>query len=301
MRAYEEVMVSFSENRTAALLMIGSMAAFTVNDTIIKSLSDDVPLFQAIFLRGVLASILLFGLCAVLKSFQKGIARRDWAAVSWRTLSEAGAAYFFISALYNMPLANATAILQALPLTVTLAGALFLGETVGWRRMTAILIGFVGVLLIVRPGMAGFNIYSLYCLAAVACVTARDIATRKLTKDTDSMVVTLVSSINVTLFAGLMSLGETWGAITPEVALTLLATAVSILFAYLFSVMVMRVGDISFVAPFRYTALLFAIVLGYFAFGDWPDNLTLLGSAILVATGLFSYMRERKLALQRSA
>jgi len=288
-------MTSFAENRTASLLMMGSMAAFTVNDTMMKALGDSLPLFQAIFLRGVLASLILAGLCVALGSFKIGIARGDWRAVAWRTVSEIGAAYFFISALFNMPIANATAILQALPLTVTLAGALFLGESIGWRRLTAIMVGFVGVLLIVRPGMDGFNQYSLYCLATVACVTVRDIATRKLTPQTDSMVVTLFSSVNVMAFAGVMSTAETWAAVTPLVALTLVACAISILLAYLFSVMVMRVGDLAFVAPFRYTALLFALILGYLAFGDWPDVLTLIGAAILVATGLFTFFRERRL------
>ena len=278
--------------------MMGSMAAFTVNDALMKSLSDDLALFQTIFLRGILVSIAIAILAWRMGAFTTPVAKTDWWPIFLRTVGEAGAAFFFISALFNMPLANATAILQALPLTVTLAAAFFLHEPVGWRRMIAIGIGFLGVIIIVRPGLDGFNIYSVYCLAAVVCVTLRDIATRQLSKETHSMTVTLVSSVFVMVATGCASLGEIWGSVTPGVAVALFGTAVSIFFAYVFSVMVMRTGDVAFVAPFRYTALLFALVLGYVMFGEWPDLFTLFGATLVVTTGFYAFFRERQLTLK---
>jgi len=121
-------------------------------------------------------------------------------------VGEIGAAYFFLTALFNMPIANVTAILQALPLTITLAAALFFGDPIGWRRMSAILVGFVGVMLIVRPGAADFTIYSLYVLAAVGFVTLRDLATRRLSKETPSMLVTFITSTSIMVFFGVASL-----------------------------------------------------------------------------------------------
>ncbi len=172
---------SFRDNAVGALLMAGSMAAFTINDTFMKALSDDWPFFQALFVRSIFAASIL-GLIAWRRGFGWGaFMGPDWRLIALRTVSEVAAAYFFISALFNTPIANITAIIQALPLTVTLAGAVFLKESIGWRRMLAIGAGAIGVFLIVRPGPEGFDQYAIYGLAAVVCVTARDLAARQLT------------------------------------------------------------------------------------------------------------------------
>ena len=168
-------------------------------------------------------------------------------------------------------------------------------EAVGWRRWTAIAIGFCGMLLIVRPGTDGFTGASIYALCAVLAVTVRDLVTRRISTQTPSLTVTFVCSVMVTLFAAGWSFGQDWVAMTPRLtALVLLATTF-IIGAYLFSVMVMRVGDVSFVAPFRYTGLVWALVLGFVVFGEWPDVLTIVGASIIVATGVFSLLREARL------
>ena len=210
-----------------------------------------------------------------------------------RSAAEMATAYFFITALFNMPLANVTATLQALPLTVTLGGALFFREAVGWRRMSAILIGFLGMLLIVRPGSEGFNIYGIYALLAVLGVTVRDLVTRQLSADVPSMTVTLAASLTVMTFSGIASTASPWVPISGTHALMVIGSSICIFGGYYFSVRVMRVGDISFTAPFRYTGLIWALVLGWLVFGDWPAPLTLLGAATVVATGLFTLYRER--------
>lgn len=284
-----------SANLKGALFMMISMAAFTLNDAFMKLTNGDIPLFQLVFLRGVLASVLIFGLERYLGTIHLRIARRDWGLIALRSSAEIGATYFFLTALFNMPLANVTAVLQVLPLTVTLASALVFSETIGWRRMLAIIVGFAGMLLIVRPGPDGFNIYALYALGAVACVTVRDLSTRKLSSGVPSMTVTLVASLTITTVAGLASLGADWAPVSAHNAKLIAAASFFILGGYLFSVMVMRAGDVSFVAPFRYTGLVWALVLGWFMFGDWPTPLTLLGAGIVVSTGLFSLYRERAL------
>ncbi len=292
--------MAMTDNTRGAVLMMGAMAAFTLNDALMKSLAGEVPLFQAIFLRGIATTLLIGALAWGLGAFRKGIARADRGRVAVRILGEVGAAYFFITALFNMPLANATAIIQALPLTVTLAGAVFLGEAVGWRRLSAILAGMVGVLMIVRPGLEGFTVFSLYALAAVGFVTLRDIVTRKLSSETDSLAVTFASAVGVAVFAGLAAIGQAWVPLTVGNLAVLAGASVFILGGYLFSVMVMRVGEIGFVAPFRYTALLWALILGFLVFGDWPDPLTLAGAAIIVASGIYTFYRERDLARLRA-
>lgn len=294
-------MAVLTDNTKGALLMMCSMAAFTFNDTCVKLLGPEVPLFQMLFLRGVASSLMIWGLARALGALRWRIPRRDWGLVALRTVAEVGAAYFFITALYHMPIANVTAVLQVLPLTVTLGGAMFFGEAVGWRRMSAILAGFIGMLLIVRPGPEGFDIYAGYALAAVFFVTVRDLSTRRMSAEVPSMTVTLVASMGVMGFAGVASLGVEWVALEARQIGLIGGASVFILGGYLFSVMVMRVGEIGFIAPFRYTSLLWALVLGLVFFGNWPDPLTLLGCAIVVGAGVFTLLRGRRLAQENSA
>lgn len=253
---------------------------------------------QALFLRGIVTTALIFAMAVAFRQLRFDLSRHDWGLIGLRTLAEIGAAYFFITALFNMPIANVTAILQVLPLTVTLAGALLLGEAVGWRRMAAILIGLVGVMLIVRPGPDGFNTYALYALVAVIAITMRDVVTRKMTARVPSLTVALSAAAGIGLFGLVGTLTQPWAPMSPLAYGQLFAAALCIIVGYLASVMVMRVGEIGFIAPFRYTGLIWALLLGFFVFGEWPDWLTLTGAAIVVATGIFTYWRERQLALK---
>lgn len=283
-----------SPNLQGALLMMGSMAAFTFNDTFVKLTDGEVPLFQLLVLRGVLTIALIYGLARALGALRWDLSRRDWRLVALRCVGEIGAAFFFLTALLNMPLANVTAILQVLPLTVTMGAALFFAEPVGWRRWAAIAVGFLGMLLVVRPGTEGFNAWSLYAVVAVGFVTLRDLATRRMSAEVPSLTVTLMAAISVTVFSALGSIGEGWAPVSAENALWIAGSAFFILGGYVFSVLVMRVGEISFIAPFRYTSLIWALLLGYLVFGDWPDPVILLGAAIIAGTGVFTIYRETR-------
>ena len=285
-----------SPNTFGALLMMASMACFTFNDVLIKMTDGAVPLGQLLFLRGALSVVLILIFARWLGRIDLRLSGADWGRVAVRSAAEVGAAYFFISALLNMPIANVTAILQALPLTVAVAAALVFSEPLGWRRMVAIGVGFVGVVLIVRPGAEGFSVWSLYALGAVASVTVRDLARRRLSAAVPTMSVTLMAAVTMTSFFGLFSVGERWTALDLRLAALIVGAAFLIIGAYWFSVQVMRQGDIGFIAPFRYTGLVFALILGLLVFGDWPDVLTLLGAGIVVATGLFTLWRERQLS-----
>ncbi len=291
---------SATDNTRGAVLMMASMAAFTVNDSFMKTLGGEVPLFQLLFLRGVLASGLIAILAWYAGAFHLRIPPRDMGLIGLRMLAEVGAAYFFVSALFAMPLANLTAILQALPLTVTLSAALLFREPLGWRRVTAILVGFGGVILIVRPGADGFTIHAIFALASVACVTVRDLATRRLSGATPSLTVTLATSTGVMAFFGLGSIGTDWVAIEWSAAYRILGAGGAVVLGYVFSVRAMRVGEIGFVAPFRYTSLIWALVLGWVVFGDWPLPMTMLGAAIVVASGMFTFWRERQMAREKA-
>ncbi|MBU2981814.1 DMT family transporter [Lentibacter algarum] len=286
-----------NDNFKGALLMMASMAAFTFNDAFMKAIADELPLFQILTLRGILTVALIAAMMFLRGKTDFGIPANDRGKVLLRVIAEITSAYFFLTALFNMPLANVSAILQALPLTVTLAAAFFFGEAVGWRRMSAILIGFLGVWLIVRPGTEGFTIYSLYALIAVAFVTLRDLVTRRLSKDTPSMAVSFYSAVGVTLFFAAGSPAQGWAPVSGFAALMITGAALMIIGGYLCSIMVMRVGEISFVATFRYTSLVWALLIGWFVFGDWPAPLTLIGASIVVGSGVFMLLRERQIKL----
>ncbi len=283
-------------NTKGALFMMGSMAAFTFNDVFMKAVSDALPLAQAIFLRGLATSCLMLVLAQFLGGLRLRLPASQWRWIALRTATEIGSAYFFLAAIFNMEIANATAILQVLPLSITLAGAVFLGEAVGWRRWTAIFVGFFGVLLIVRPGFEGFTIYSVYALIAVLLVTVRDMIVRKLSADVPTITIALFNAISVTTFFGIAASFTDWAPVSGESLYQLFGAAVLIIGGYVFSVSAMRGGNIAVIAPFRYTALLWALFLGFVVFGEWPDNLTLVGATIIVATGIYTFHRERAVA-----
>ncbi len=292
--------MQLSDNARGAVYMMVAMAAFTLNDTTMKALTQHVPLFQAIAMRGALTFFGLIGLAAVMGQLRLRVPRETVAVLGLRSLGEVVSTILFLAALMQMPLANLSAIMQALPLAVTLAAALVFGETIGWRRMTAILIGFVGVLIIIRPGPDGFDLWSLMGLGAVAFVVVRDLSTRRISRDMPSVMVAVWASGVVALMGLAGTFVTGWVAVDPVNLVLVLAAAAALLVGYLFSVMVMRVGDIGFVAPFRYTALLWALLLGWLAFGTLPDALTLIGAALVVSSGLFTLWRERKLRAGRA-
>ncbi len=283
-----------NKNVHGALFMMASMAGYVLNDTMIKLVSANLELFQAVFLRGIMATIFLGLLAWYKNALTYRPEPRELKLIAWRTFAEISATFCFLTALFNMPLANATAILQSLPLSVTLAASIFLGHKVGWRRYSAILIGFAGVMIIVRPGTEGFNAYSLWALAAVAFVTLRDLLSHKLTSSTPSIFVALLTSASVMILAGLASTTQEWREVSPQLALYLAASAGFILIGYVASIAAMRHGDISFVSPFRYTVLIWALLLGLFVFGDIPDVITIMGSLIVVGTGIYTFYRERR-------
>lgn len=276
--------------------MMAAMAAFTGNDTLIKAVTREVPLFQAILIRGVFTLILLAVLARLRGGLALAVPRGDRLPLSLRTMGEIGSTLFFLSALQHMPLAQLAAIMQSLPLVVTLLAAILFGERIGWRRVAAICVGFFGVLLIIRPGAEGFNAWSIAGLAAMGSVALRDLSTRKLSRDTSSLAVTVYAAMAVTLLGAVVSPFQGW--IRPDAGhiLTLAAAAIFLLAGYQFVIAAMRVGDVGIVAPFRYTSLVWAILLGWITFGNLPEPLTLLGGAIVIASGLFTLYRERRVS-----
>jgi drug/metabolite transporter (DMT)-like permease len=282
-----------NNNMKGAALMTGCVSAYVINDAFMKLLFSEIALFQAIFLRSIITVPPVLVMVWITKVAISNFSKQDKRLILVRVGAEIFTTIAFLTALKHMPLANVTAILQALPLAITMAAALFLSEPVGWRRWTAILVGFVGVLIVVRPGLEGFNIYSLSALMAVIFITVREISTRKLTSEVPTITVVLSTAVGSALFAGIMMIGSEWDTVSALSWLLILGAAVAVSIATLLSVMAMRIGEIGFVSPFRYTSMLGAIGLGILLFGDWPDQPTLVGTLIIVSTGIYTFYREK--------
>jgi drug/metabolite transporter (DMT)-like permease len=290
-----------SPNLRGALFMVVAMSGFTLNDAITKVASDSMNMAQVMLIRGAFASLFV-GLLA----WQRGALALPGSMlqpmVAIRVAGEAGATASFLIALAHLPIANVSAVLQALPLAVTMGAALVFKEGVGWRRWLAIAIGFAGVLIIVRPGFEGFSIYSLLALACVACCAVRDLATKRIPQAIPTLLVSTTTALAMTMLGAvlLLPMGG-WTPMTGESTAFLALAAVLVVIGYQFIIMAMRVGDISFIAPFRYTALLWSILLGLFIFGDVPDLPMILGANVIVGSGLYALYRERIVGRRKTA
>ncbi len=283
-----------SDNVRAALFMLAAMGGFVINDACTKYATRDLDIAQIMAVRGVMATAFLAVLAWRAGAFV-GLARVLSPRLGARTLADIGATISYLTALAHMPMANASAIFQATPLAVTLGAALFLGEQVGWRRWCAIGTGFVGVLVIVQPGSDGFNAYSLAVLVSVACSSMRDLVTRRMDAHLPSITISLVTAAAVCIVGWVWLPFVGWNPIAPDILVALMIGAVSIGVGYIFIVKAMRLGDMGFVAPFRYSILLYALLLGFVLFGDRPTVPVVVGSSIVVASGLYTLLRERRL------
>ncbi len=286
-----------SDNLRGAVLMALAMAGFAIEDMFIKLLADALPVGQILVFLG-LGGALAFGLLAHRNGQQVLSPALLTPALLLRNSAELIGTIGFVLGFVLGSLATASAILQAAPLFVTLGAVLFLGEKVGWRRWSAIAVGFFGVLLIVRPGLSAFEPASLFALIGVIGLAGRDLATRVVPRTISS------TQISSWAFAMLVPAGLFLMAVMQEPpvlpdllqAATLGAALGVGVLAYYAIVASMRVGELSFVTPFRYTRMLFALIVAMLVFGERPDALTLIGASIIVAAGLFTLWRETRAA-----
>ena len=284
------------DNLRGAAFMVLAMLCFALEDMLIKLMAVALPIGQIVGMLGI-GSALLLGLVLIAQRqplFDKSMMTLP---ILLRAVGELIGTVGFVTAIVLMPLSSASAILQATPLFVTLGAALFLQETVGWRRWSAVLIGFFGVLLVIRPGLEGFSWYSLFALQGVVGLGIRDLATRRVPKETSSLQLSFLAFLVLIPTAVILMLfnGTSAVALSPLVWAYFIAALLIGIFAYYGIVTAMRTGEISFVTPFRYSRIIFALIIGVGIFDEEPDSLTLLGATIIVASGLYTLWRERRL------
>ncbi|OWV83787.1 hypothetical protein ATY75_04240 [Rhizobium sp. N122] len=283
-----------SRNTEGAIYMSLAMAGFSASDALSKSVIAYMNAGEIMFLRGLFTSLLVY-LIARKMGALRSLRLVLKPMIILRIICEMLSAVTYITALGMMPIANASAILQSLPLVVTFGAALFFRESVGWRRWSAILVGLVGVMIIIRPGPEGFTPAALLCVGAVLTTAGRDLATRSIDPEIPSLMITVITAVSISFFGALLIpvLGG-WQPVNATSLGHLLLASVLVLVGYQSVILAMRTGEISFVAPFRYTSLIFSSLLGFFFFAEVPDSLTLLGAAIVIASGLYTFYREAK-------
>lgn len=283
------------ENLRGSALMVLAMAGFALEDMFVKRLSYDLPVGQILVFLGAGGAV-MFGAISVGRGHRLFSRDLITTPVMLRNLGELIGTLGFVTAIALTPLASASAILQATPLAVTLGAALFLGEDVGWRRWSAILVGFVGVLMVIRPGFAGFEPASLFAVQAVFGLALRDLATRAVPRTVTSMQLSCYGFATI-VPAGLIMVWISGGAVNPDatqwrdIGLALILGVAG----YYAIVAAMRVGEVSFVTPFRYSRLIFALIIAVTLFDERPDALTLIGASIIISSGLYTLLRERRL------
>ena len=281
-----------SENFRGALIMMICMSAFVLNDAFVRLAGDSLPLAQILFIRGLITTAVLLSFAIYGGVFSLTISKKDKWRIFFRSIAEGFTAYFFLTAVMNMPFANVTAILQILPMTVTLAAAFVFKERVGIIRISLILIGFLGVVLIINPSADGFNLYAAYALIAVVLITIRDLITRKLSSEVPTLLPTVSASIGVLLFSVILLINTPLQPLNTQNSLFIFVAAFFIVFGYYTAVLVMRSGEISFISPFRYTAILFALILGFIFFDEKPDITAFVGIVIVMLAGIVLMMRN---------
>ena len=279
-------------NRLGILTMTGAMVFFVVNDALVKWVSTDLPTPQLIFVRGVMTTALLLALAAwmgQLRLWRSALTR----SVPTRALIDSLASFTYLTAVFHMPLGNATAINLAGPLFLTMLAVFFLHERVSLGRWALILLGFAGVLLVVQPRAGEFNSYAWLCLLAAMLHAGRDFLTRLVPAQVPSLLITLSTAMMVTLLAGVWSMFEPWRAMSTTHIGQLFAAAMCLAAGYHLLTLSMRWGDMSVIGPFRYSGLLMALLLGYLMWGDVPNGLAWCGIALVVAAGLGLLQAER--------
>jgi drug/metabolite transporter (DMT)-like permease len=280
-----------AENRRGIFAVLAASTLFICNDTFVKLATSAYPTGQIMVVRGLFATLVMFIVVAASgKLGALGALRRP--LVLLRAGCEGLVALTFIIALGHLPLADITAILQATPILLTLIAAALGIEKVGWRRWSAVCVGFLGMLLVVKPGGSSFTLYTALALACAAIVAMRDLITRRIPATIPTVVVSLGTTMTVVLFG--LGLGvEDWRPLQWRETLYLAGAAIVVSTGNVFIIAAYRTGDVAVVSPFRYSVVVWAGLIGYLLFGDVPDRYAILGTLLIVGSGLYTVHRER--------
>jgi len=281
-----------ADNRRGIVAMSLAMALFIANDALVKQVSATLPGPQLIFIRGLMATTLVLIMAQAighLKNWRLMLNKRLWL----RGSVDAAASLTYLTAVFHLPLGNATAINLASPLFITVFAIVFFKEQVTLQRGLLILLGFSGVLLVVQPSSEGFNVYAWIAVLATLFHATRDTLTRAIGLHVPALLITLSTAVSVALAAGGITLTQTWTPVDSTSLALLFGASLFLSIAYYLLIVAMRSGEMSLVAPFRYSGLLFALLIGYVVWDEVPNMLGWAGIFLLVISGLLILRSER--------
>jgi drug/metabolite transporter (DMT)-like permease len=281
-----------TENMRGIIAILLTSTAFVMNDALVKLASAELPVGEIIVVRGVIATAMLVALAGVMGALKEP---RNLLAIPMvvRMVTATLSTLFIIKSLSLLPLPTVTAVTQVTPLAVTVGAAVLLGERIGWRRWVAALIGFVGMLMIVRPDRTGFTGPAWIVVAALIFTTARDLSTRWIAPAIPALTVASASSVLITLGGFVFLPFETWIMPSRWALMILTIASCFLVVAYVTIVYAMRTGEIGVVSPFRYSLIPLSIFLGYYWWGDMPEQSAGVGIVLVIAAGIYTIHRER--------
>lgn len=288
---------TISPNAVGSATMALAGLAVTANDAFLRSITDDGPgPYQVLCMRSIAVALLFLIVGRVRGEHTR---RADLSGPLFvRTGSEVIAAACFYTALVRVEFANIQAIMQVTPLMVTLGAALYLRERVTQAHYLTVLVGFIGVVVLVRPGTDAFTPWALFAVAGAVLATVREFATRRIPVSVPLVSISFVTAIALASLTAALSIADGWEPMPGSGWLRMAGSVVTLSIGYVLSVYAVRVGDLSVSAPFRYVPVIGAVVIGYWAFDETPDLLTWIGTTVIVAAGLAAIEYERRAGRQ---
>lgn len=283
---------ALAANKRGIIAMVLAMAFFVTNDSFMKLAREDLPAGQVMAIRGAFGVVFTLGLVIAMGEIARVrlVLRR---IVVVRAALELAVAICFIIALGHLTLADITAMGQSAPLLIAAYLALRGQEQMGWRRWTAVAVGFAGVLLVVKPGGPGFNVYAVLGLMSAVLVAARDLVTRFVPREVPTVLILATTTGLVALGGGAMGLAEEWRTPSTAVVLHLALAGLFVTLGHYCVISAFRDVEVAVVSPFRYSVVLFAVIYGIVIFGHVPDALAIAGTLLIVMSGLYTLHRER--------
>jgi drug/metabolite transporter (DMT)-like permease len=285
----------------AGFYMIITTACFVAGDTCLKLIGTSLPLGEVIALIGAFSTIFLSVICA-LQGIFKDVPLIFTRSVALRSSMDMLGSFMFVAALIHMPFANLSAIMQSVPLCVVVFAVVFLGEKAGIERIGAVIAGFIGVLMVVKPSLQTFSIYELLALSTVAVVAVRDLVTKNIPATVPLMVIALGNAVFVTISGFFYGLVQGFQSVSGWQIALLLIAGLLITVGYILIVLTVRLGELSATAPFRYAEVIFAIIAGIVVFNEYPDLLSYFGMALIISAGIYAAryeaVRSRKAAAE---
>ena len=273
--------------------MIGGALALTINDGMAKYLTETYLVGQIMALRGTFILCLLIFLF-ILARKKLNLKIYSWRNNFYRAAAMTGSTFCFITGLSYLPIADAIAIAFAAPLLTTLLAVFCLRERVGLHRWVAIFFGFIGVIIIVQPTDDAFKVAALAPLGAAFFGAIRDVITRKITSSESSFTILLTSMFLITL-AGYLTFPLGWSEFQVEHIWLFLCSSILVGVAQYLMIEAFRLGEVGLISPFKYSSLLWAVIIGFIVWGDIPGYFVLVGATILIISGVYLLRGEKNL------